>query len=259
MVIVVSLYGLPTAMRMTDERAVAGFFEMDLIRRHLAHLDRNTIHPRATPPLAARPKPATPEWNRETGEPRFNGAVVKKVRIAVAGNSVKVLDVFQEEGWPSRIDDTLDPFNDQQRLDENIKRLNENLETIRFRAEVERGKGFAGSSPPGTARRKSEIPLNARNRHGTVIRQVALRLLSSVVANNTTGDTHMAIEPSTEDLISLPEAARQLPAQRAASGLTSVGIHRWTTSAAKASSWSRSNRRHALHVPGSFGALSSNG
>ena len=153
MVNAVSLYGLPTAMRMTDERAVGWLLRNGFDpRADLAHLaPQHVFTPGPPPPPAAPPKPATPEWNRETGELRFNDAVAKKVRIAVAGNSVKVLDAFQEEGWPSRIDDPLDPSKDQQRLHETIKRLNDNLETIRFRAIWNGARDSLGADRPGTA------------------------------------------------------------------------------------------------------------
>ena len=50
---------------------------------------------------------------------------------------VRVLDVFEEESWPDRIDDPLDPSKtkDQQRLHQAIRRLNENLDLIRFGAD----------------------------------------------------------------------------------------------------------------------------
>jgi hypothetical protein len=53
----------------------------------------------------------------------------------VAKNVVKILDAFQEDGWPKRIDDPLQPSKDQQRLHEAIKRLNDNLDILRFRAD----------------------------------------------------------------------------------------------------------------------------
>jgi hypothetical protein len=89
------------------------------------------------------PKPAAqmgvdrpvPAWNKDRGELSYRTVVVKRVRTAVATNVVKVLDVFQEEGWPDRIDDPLDPSKDQQRLHETIKRLNDNLKEIRFHAD----------------------------------------------------------------------------------------------------------------------------
>ena len=50
---------------------------------------------------------------------------------------MKVLDAFQEDGWPDRIDDPLSPSKDQQRLHETIASLNENmaLPLVHFRAD----------------------------------------------------------------------------------------------------------------------------
>ena len=79
---------------------------------------------------------AIPSWHKDRGELTFQSKIIKRIRsVSVAKNVVRVLDVFQEENWPDRIDDPLDPSKDQQRLHETIKRLNDNLEMIRFRAD----------------------------------------------------------------------------------------------------------------------------
>ena len=93
--------------------------------------------PTSTPP-SADPNHQTGKlkWNKDLCELTFHGTIIKRVRSAsVAKNVVRVLDTFQEDGWPDRIDDPLDPSENQQRLHETIKRLNDNLEMIRFRAD----------------------------------------------------------------------------------------------------------------------------
>jgi hypothetical protein len=82
-----------------------------------------------------------PSWDRITGVLSFNDEAVRTIRrIGVAKNVVLVLDAFQEEGWPVRIDSPLSP-EDSQRHHATIDSLNKGLSRIRFRSDGE-GKGF---------------------------------------------------------------------------------------------------------------------
>ncbi len=77
-----------------------------------------------------------PVWNQDTGELRFGDQVVRRVRSRTrADNIVRILDAFQEDGWPDRIDDPLPGGTDSQRLREAVRTLNQDLEKIRFRAD----------------------------------------------------------------------------------------------------------------------------
>lgn len=85
--------------------------------------------------LLERDQLPKPSWNRELAKLSYDGCEIKSVRsISVAKNVVKILDAFQEEDWPTRIDDPLAPP-DQQRMHETIRRLNDKLSSIRFRAD----------------------------------------------------------------------------------------------------------------------------
>lgn len=67
-----------------------------------------------------------PHWGAETRELRMNGQVVKRFKWH-AVNQEAVLAVFEEEGWPVRIDDPLPPQPEQdpkRRLSDTIKCLN---------------------------------------------------------------------------------------------------------------------------------------
>jgi hypothetical protein len=99
--------------------------------------------PSLEPPVVV----AVPIWNRDVGRLTFSGEVVKHVRIGVATNVVKVLDSFQGLGWPERIDDPIPGGQNQQRLHETIKSLNEGLTRIHFRADGT-GKGFIWERAP---------------------------------------------------------------------------------------------------------------
>ncbi len=69
---------------------------------------------------------ATPRWNSEVRELLVGHTLVKCFRYA-AVNQEKVLAAFEEEGWPSRIDDPLPPEPEQdpkRRLNDTIKCLN---------------------------------------------------------------------------------------------------------------------------------------
>lgn len=85
------------------------------------------------------PKPAnrtTPRWDRDRQELRLGESIVKRFK-SPAANQLAILTVFEEEGWPPRIDDPLPPRPDQdpkRRLHDTINSLNRNrkLPLIRF-------------------------------------------------------------------------------------------------------------------------------
>jgi hypothetical protein len=77
-----------------------------------------------------------PKWDMDRKELRIEDAVVKRFR-SPATNQETVLAVFEEEGWPDRIDDPLPPIPEQdpkRRLHDTIKCLNRNhrRKAIRF-------------------------------------------------------------------------------------------------------------------------------
>lgn len=62
------------------------------------------------------------EWCNETGLLRLNNEVIRKIRRRGTANVDVVLDSFQEEGWPQRIDN---PMTDSpSRLRETVRSLN---------------------------------------------------------------------------------------------------------------------------------------
>ncbi|MBU4400999.1 MAG: hypothetical protein KKE86_16920, partial [Planctomycetes bacterium] len=123
--------GPPEARRLNDEEAV------DWLVRHgheapsdVANLAKNSLFTpgKPNPPQQVSAERIVPSWNKDRRELTFRDTIIKRVRsIFVAKNVVRVLDAFQEDGWPNRIDDPLDPSKNQQRLHETIKRLNDNL------------------------------------------------------------------------------------------------------------------------------------
>ena len=87
------------------------------------------------------PDTIKPLWNKELSKLFWGTTVIRRVRPTVAKNVVAVLDEFQEEEWRDRIDYPLDLGGDPQRLHETLKRLNQGLTMIRFRADG-KGKGI---------------------------------------------------------------------------------------------------------------------
>ena len=81
--------------------------------------------------------PKRPVWDRENKKLYWGLTTIRRFRnIKRAKNVVRVLDEFQELGWPRRIDDPLpSPSPDPERLRDTVKRLNERLEIIQFRAD----------------------------------------------------------------------------------------------------------------------------
>jgi hypothetical protein len=81
-----------------------------------------------------RPKTVKhPAWHSSRGELIFDGQVVRTVRGASVATSIRaILDSFQRQGWPDRIDSPRLYANDKQRLRETIATLNRRLSGIRF-------------------------------------------------------------------------------------------------------------------------------
>lgn len=87
-----------------------------------------------TLPKMPSPNAARPRWDCLEGKLYWEGAVVREV-VARAKNMRAVLDAFQEEGWPSRIDDPMPGGADSQRLRNTVRDLNLGLEKLHFCAD----------------------------------------------------------------------------------------------------------------------------
>lgn len=86
--------------------------------------------------LRTKPQALRPIWDPERRELRVGEMVVKRFRQP-AQNQELILTVFEEDGWPERIDDPLppDPVRDpKERLHDVIKKLNraQDVALIRF-------------------------------------------------------------------------------------------------------------------------------
>jgi hypothetical protein len=94
--------------------------------------------PEQSRPERSRPeriRPIVPHWDADLQELRLDGLLLKRFKVP-APNQEIVLSVFQEEGWPVRIDDPLPPAVDQnpkRRLHDTIVSLNRTLRCPRIR------------------------------------------------------------------------------------------------------------------------------
>jgi hypothetical protein len=94
----------------------------------LAYSGDDRAQPVARP--TARSVAKKPSWERRLRELRLGDVVVKKFRQRAA-NQELILDAFEEEGWPPRIDDPLSPMAEQdvkRRLHSTIGNLNRSQE-----------------------------------------------------------------------------------------------------------------------------------
>ena len=75
------------------------------------------------------PLPKTvPVWDVDRQELRFGGKLVKRYKLP-SKNQVAVLNSFEEDGWPARIDDPVKPLpgsDSRRRLNDTVKALNKN-------------------------------------------------------------------------------------------------------------------------------------
>ena len=83
--------------------------------------------PSKQPEVSLAP-PQSPKWDPERQELFVGEIVVKRFRVPAPSQEV-ILAAFEEEGWPTRIDDPLPPHSNQcpkRRLQETIRSLNRN-------------------------------------------------------------------------------------------------------------------------------------
>jgi hypothetical protein len=74
-----------------------------------------------------------PHWDADTGRLSFNGIIVRRVRVFQNPSNVQtILDEFEAAGWPTRIDNPLEE--DQEKVHQALRSLNNNLAAIRFHA-----------------------------------------------------------------------------------------------------------------------------
>ena len=76
-----------------------------------------------------------PVWDRERGEFRLGTHLIKEFKLP-SPNQEAILNAFEEEGWPPRIDDPLPPhpnIDPKRRLHDTIKSLNRNQRDPRLR------------------------------------------------------------------------------------------------------------------------------
>ena len=109
-----------------------------------------------------------PERNHGRGELKFHGDVIRRVRISVGNQIVKILDEFERQGWPERIDSPITDFFDDMKHRDAIRRLNSDLAVIRFRSDGT-GRGILWEiCPPPTvsSTHRCENPSRSPNRAG---------------------------------------------------------------------------------------------
>jgi hypothetical protein len=74
--------------------------------------------------MTAQGESLRPTWDRNTRELRLEGRLCKRL-AEMARAQITILDAFEEDGWPERIDDPLPGGpNRQQHLADAVRRLN---------------------------------------------------------------------------------------------------------------------------------------
>ena len=101
--------------------------------------------------------PEKPHWDKQARELRFRGAVVRRVpKPAQSKNVVRILDEFEDLGWPTRIDDPLTGGGKDDRRRRAVETLNGRMlsDTIRFACDGD-GTGFLWRAKRRRAARKT--------------------------------------------------------------------------------------------------------
>ncbi len=73
-----------------------------------------------------------PIWDKDSGELRYQGVVARRFQVRSARVLVPILDRFQAEGWPTRLNLPASEF-DRDRINDVRKQLNKNNSAIVFR------------------------------------------------------------------------------------------------------------------------------
>ncbi len=74
-----------------------------------------------------------PSWNPDRGELKLGDCVIRSVRVLqIPSNIQQILDAFQTQGWPSRIDN---PSGLSEQLHQTLRSLNRGLKRIRFHSQ----------------------------------------------------------------------------------------------------------------------------
>ena len=87
-----------------------------------------------------------PEWNRAVGELKFQGKVIRRVRVGVGWRIVSILDKFELHGWPDRVDS---PITDDMVHRDAIGSLNDTLKEIQFSSDGT-GRGVVWKTLPSS-------------------------------------------------------------------------------------------------------------
>jgi hypothetical protein len=73
-----------------------------------------------------------PEWNRDQGELRLNGHLVKRVRNTSTAEYIEILDTFHRDNWPLVIDWPYPISENPKRPYDLLRSLNANCKGLRF-------------------------------------------------------------------------------------------------------------------------------
>jgi hypothetical protein len=116
------IYGDKSCFVLTETGADAVGAAFDA---HLKASAKESSAPHRGAPHLDEPQ-ALPTWDQDRRQLRWGDRIVKEFKLP-APNQETILTVFQEEGWPPRIDDPLAPASEvhpQRRLHDTIKALN---------------------------------------------------------------------------------------------------------------------------------------
>ena len=111
--------------------------------------------------------PEKPHWDKQARELRFRSVVVRTVpKPASAGNTVQILDEFEDIGWPPRIEDPFGEGGKDDRRRRAVETLNNGIlkKPMWFECDGD-GTGFIWrTSPRGTARKTAKNAAKRKSR-----------------------------------------------------------------------------------------------
>jgi hypothetical protein len=135
-----------------DDKAITADEEMDAIVEMIIESQSQDPVRKMSPDKIMSSEVTVPRWDSESMILFLGKQIARRVSMK-AKNVLAVLNAFQEDGWPFKIDDPLPGGRNPERLRDTLKQLNKDLKHLRFSADgsgegIVWTKGEAGEITP---------------------------------------------------------------------------------------------------------------
>lgn len=120
--------------KISTQRAVVELaYQLEYLSETKAHWLLKEMGEESATLVMATVSRAKPKWDPETGKLYYRDQIIRKLRKTKDLTNIHlILDTFEEDGWPSRIDSPIPNDSSGERLHETIRSLKKDLIGITF-------------------------------------------------------------------------------------------------------------------------------